>query len=211
MGDRSRTVKKLKSRNLFLCLFILFGVLSDFLIGGVFKIIWPFIYVPTYFVIAMTMGNYLTRIQFQISSQIAIVTYLSGAAIGHLWFVQHHSYAIYPMEIAAVSTTPLVLKSAQFPELLFVSSHKLTEALAAQTPAPQTVPVVVEITTDYLCVRSFIINSVAGIDVKLDADAAWTWRANYAGLHNDLHTGPTMPTDNKRWPWCRYQFYRPSN
>ena len=172
------------------------GMALDFILVGIFKVIWFPIYATTYFAVAMSVETYFLRTNTVKIARLAAGAILVGAAIIHIIMVGRHSEHTYSLHL--VKLNPLILQSSEFPELLYLSGSKLSEAIAKEN-IQAGIPMLSESTTDYGCRRSFKIISIDHIDLASDPSASWTMRA----------THPLI--EKQKWLWCNLQFYRPSN
>lgn len=192
-----------RDKLIFIGLFFIGGMLTDFITVGVLKIIWIIIYGTTYFTIAMTIESSVARTKGKAVAKSAVLSFLAGTILAHLCFVNYTHHASYSMTL--VSDNPLTLKAPEFPEVFYITSDKLSEVLKAQN-LQQNIPMETESAMDYACAKTFVINSIAGVDIRSDASSHWALRLNKLGVfaHTDL---PNL-TEDSRWPWCKIVFYR---
>lgn len=184
----------------------LLGALLDFVFNGVFKIVWIVIYGPAYVVAAKGLATQLSqhsKTRFKPLTRVAVGGFLGGAIVLHLASTGHRRQAVYPMLLATAD--PITLRSEQWPQKLFVSSDKLSKTLAGPN-AQQQIPVATERVTDYGCTRTFEVVSVAGVDVRSDPDARWTWKTDPRAAARATPAGPGY--EDQGLPWCRIKFYR---
>jgi hypothetical protein len=152
--------------------------------------------------LAMTIEAHIrAKTRFSKFSNRTIVAFLFGSFGAHFALMGADHIFTFPMSVA--SDSPIVLRSTEWPQKLYVSSEKLTQALLHQ-PDRTDLPVTVEEVTDYGCIRTFAINTVDGVDVKTDADAAWTLRTEDLRMLNDAGPG----NEDHKLPWCAITFYR---
>jgi hypothetical protein len=182
--------------------FLALGVLTDFVLVGILKVIWIAIYGVSYFAFAMTVETQVSRKGGKQAARVAAVSFLIGTVIGHLLLVQQRREDVYLMSL--LSQNPIVLKSEEFPEFLYVQSDRLKQELAASAATEQISVKTVSI-SDYGCVKRFYIDAIKDIDVYGDTKASWTLRATKLGQFQH----PEAPTvQGFQWPWCRYELYR---
>jgi len=190
-------------RVLMLGLFILSGALTDFLFVGILKIIWIWIYGAAYLALAMTLESKLrSRELWKNHTRWPVTAFLLGCLISHLFFVNHTREEVFPMQVE--SREPLVLKTGEFPELLYVTSQKLQKNLT-ESPNKKETMMVAESVNDYYCMKSFSIKSIEGVEIKNDKSSTWTLRFNKVGIF----TNKILPSmDDSSWPWCKISFYK---
>ena len=193
-------------------LFALAGVLTDFLVCGVFKILWITIYAAVYLGLAATLYNYVLesfwhRFVFQVS-----IGFLVGAGVGHVILTGWTSQRNYSMKI--VSDKPITLESPEFSDRLFVSSKKLSQKIEGHAGGA-TFPISILVVKNYGCIASFKISAVDNIDVMLDPEATWVWKSQAgfaspdAGINSLTVDGTKsgMQEENSRLPWCLIQWF----
>jgi hypothetical protein len=195
-----------RNRLLFVGLFLITGVASDFIMVGIFKVIWFAIYATTYIAIAMTIESRVRKSQFHSRAKLAVFSFLGGTLLAHLFFVDHHRHDTYMMTLT--SEDPLIFSSPEFPELLYVTSDKLKDKLKdklSQEHAQKEIPMHTDSLTDYDCMKTFAITDIDGVDIRADTEANWTLRFNKLGVF----TTEVLPSKNDNsWPWCKISFYR---
>jgi hypothetical protein len=185
----------------------LLGCLADFIFNGVFKIIWAAVYGPCYLVLAIFVGGGLDKTRFVEISRKAAVVFLVGSAFAHFLLSERHTILSFPMDVLNVEADqPVRLASKDWPQELVVQSPGLQTALV-QGASKTAMPVTVEVTKTYGCVRSFRVSTVGGVDVKNDIKSSWTWRTNV-----DSHAPEAAFPEyvDRKWFWCQIQFYRDS-
>lgn len=183
----------------------LFGVGVDFLVNGVLKIIWIAIYGAVYVTIAATLYNYALSTRwrsFGLALTISAV-FLLGTALGHIAFQGKTQVRVYSMNL--VSTEPILLRSPDFSDGLFVTSEKLHAELA-KPGSPRVIPVRILVVQSYGCVQSFKVASVAGVDVITDPQASWVWKV-VPGTSVRGKASVGMKEENQRLPWCLIQWF----
>jgi len=181
------------------------GALLDFVFNGVFKIIWIVVYGPAYVVAAKLLAYKLGQSRWKEHVKVAVWALLIGAGVGHLIFTGHERGKAYRMDV--VSDAPVTLHAPQWSQRLLVSSPKVDKALAA-LPSRKDVPVTVTFVLNYGCVKHWYVETVAGVDVRGDSDASWTWRTDgRAPADPGLALGPGDEED-RGLPWCKLKFYR---
>jgi len=179
----------------FACFFA--GIVTDFIFGGVFKIVWAFIQLPAYLCLAITIETYFAHSKVKHLSRYVAIAFAGGALLGHFSFSGHQSRYDYSMEL--VSDNPLVLKTPAIPELLYVMSDKLTHTLAEEH-LRSNIQVTAKGVSDYGCMKRFTIESVDHVGIQSDPGATWTLRLSRLGVFQDRNM-PSM--DDKEWPWCK--------
>jgi hypothetical protein len=177
------------------------GFFSDFAFNGIGKIIWPVVYVPCYIAFAMTLGSYLNRSRYKKWSNQGVVAFLAGTVVIHWILTGLHIQKTFAMSL--VSENPIILRSKEFSEALFVNSETLSRKLA-DDKIKEGLLVATDSLRDYGCIRAFYITSVAGVDIQSDPEARWTLK-NQPG---EIATG-TTGIEESSLPWCWLHFYRP--
>ena len=179
------------------------GVALDFLFNGVFKIIWILIYGPAYCVAGKVLAAQLAPTRWANLIPSAVVTLLCGALIGHLVLVGRARTLVYSMKLTGNS--PIVLGSSDWPQTLVVSSEKLRQGLS-QSSSLSSIPVSVTLVTDYGCIRTSGVDTIGGVDVRMDREATWVWKTDPHATNLSVIAGPG--TEDSDLPWCRIKFYR---
>lgn len=206
-------INKLKQKDfreiiyfLLVCAFI--GLMVDFLFNGVavrflfrqfFKEQWAFIYVPLDLALASTLITLLHRTRWTHLANRGALAFVCGIILGHLIFIGHHVTRFYSL-IQLTDSNYVLLRSMSWPQILFIEGEEVRKNLL-QNPTGEEVQVTMDMVTDYGCIRTAVVSTVAGIDVKEDHDTTWTWRMNeYA--KTPKRAGPGM--EDRRFPWCRH-------
>jgi len=196
-------LKERKNEKLILlALLLAAGFLTDFILVGIFKVIWMLIYGTAYLALAMTIDTAVYRSKYKAISKASVLAFLSGAILGHLIFVNHRRTDHYSMNL--LSENPLVLKSSEFPEYLYVESPSLTETLHRQN-LTQNIVMETESLTDYDCMKTFTIRRINDFNIPDDTKSTWTLRYNKVGVFSTAIL-PSM--NDNTWPWCKISFYR---
>jgi len=188
---------------LFLSLLFLSGMLADFILVGVFKVVWIVIYGTTYFALAMTIETFVARSKLHILSRKSVIIFLTGTLLGHLAFVDYHRRDQYVLSVLSMS--PMVFQSEAFPEFLYVTSPALTEKLTKSPGNKAALKMETETVTDYGCRKTFAIMSIEGVEISSDKQTTWALRHNKLGVFSNLEL-PTV--EEKFLPWCKLKFYR---
>jgi hypothetical protein len=179
------------------------GIMLDFLMNGVLKVVWIAITGPTYVVAASTLATALKRSRWSAYTSRGVVGLLVGTILGHLIFQNHGEVRTYPMSRVPSSLSQAVaFRSDDFPETLFVTSPKLQRELDRRSN-DSSVPVSVTIQKDYGCIRSFRVSTVAGVDVLTDTDATWTWKIDKNNPGKPF-TGVDPHDEDQALIWCRF-------
>lgn len=179
----------------------LLGVLLDFLVYGVAEVEWPVVYLPLFFAALSIFYSWLLRSRWEKKAKVAVLTMLAGIAGARLTLSHWRRQATYSM--TAQTGTTITLRAPGSSRMLLVSSAALQAALAHK-PAGETIPVVINVTTDYGCIHEFEVASIDGIDLNQDSAASWTWRTEGAAPA----TGVGL--EDHALPWCRFRWYRRS-
>lgn len=187
---------------LFTCAFL--GVLLDFIFNGVLKIVWIWIYAPAYLTAATILVARLSKTRHKPVANEAAGLMILGALALHLLFTGAIRQSVYPMDLSL--TEPVTFRSDLWPQRLIVLSDQLSKHLTGM-PSTKALPVVIERIADYGCTRSSVVVSVAGVDVRVDPDARWTWKTD--PLAAASFEGPGF--EDRGLPWCRIRFYRGVN
>ena len=186
----------------------LLGIATDFLFNGVavrvlfhlyFKEEWIFIYGPLYLALASTLFTLLLRSRWSALSTHGAVAFICGTIVGHLAFISHHGTRAYSLTLVSDSQYVL-LRSNDWPQVLFIEGERVRQELLQHSTKEQ-IPVTVDVITDYGCIRTAAVSTVAHVDVKDDHDAAWTWRLNKYVTTSERN-GPGM--EDLLFPWCRH-------
>jgi hypothetical protein len=184
----------------------LLGLTLDYLFSGVLKVIWFLIYAPFYAAIGNALYMQLRKSSFKESSLWITSAFFIGAALGHVTFTAYTRRFNYSMSLQSLN--PTTLNSSEWPQKLILISDPVTAALV-KIPPKGDIPVVIEDTLDYGCVRRSKIVSVAGVDISNDAASSWTWKKDhsYAVQIDPVQlSGPG--NEDQNLPWCLLQFYR---
>jgi hypothetical protein len=187
------------------------GFCVDFILNGVLKVIWFPIYATVYFGLAVSFYNYFHKSRLRPWATGASCLFLTGTALGHLFWTGRAELRTYSMSI--VSQSPFELRAPEFSDTLFVMSDKLLAKLGDQTAlGSPPVPVTIEVIKDYGCIRSFKVARVAGVDVMKDPGANWVWRPadrqtteERAASAHVLKAG--IEEENQRLLWCRIKWF----
>jgi hypothetical protein len=179
---------------------VLLGVFVDFFCNGVTKITFPIIYLPIYLGIAATLDNGLAKSFGLRAARMAALSFLIGAFLGHCILTGRQHFDRYEMRLERED--PLTLRSDAWPLRLLLTGDHVRQAIAAQNGAAA---VLVRVVTDYGCIRTIRVSSVAGVDVENDPDITWTWRSEMKGDKSGIEAGPGAVD---RGPfWCRIKFF----
>jgi len=201
-------------------LFAFLGVLTDFVFNGVLKITVPVIYIPTYLVVASTLSTWISRGKWAKLTWIALFGFTIGTTAGHLILSDHNSEFTYRFDFVNMRTlqpslVPAVTLRPQSGKLYLVVTGQKFSEIFATTAKQSKVPVVIRVTTDYGCIKHFVVDLVSGVNVGHEAlpnlesnatpenDTSWTWRNDPAPL-NPSDAGPGF--EDQILPWCRYRF-----
>jgi len=184
----------------FVLLFFILGLLTDFISNGVFKIGTAWVWGTTYVGIACIIATELLKSRWEPRTRYGVIAFLIGSFGGHFIMSGCHSTRVYSMALA--SSSPITLRSDQWPQMLLVTSDKLSADLAHRNPGDP-VSVSILVTTDYGCIHSFIVDQVAGIDVRLDPAANWVWKTDPHANASALSGGPGL--EDHALPWCPHK------
>ncbi len=77
------------------------GIVADFFVNGVLKILWFPIYAPVYIGVALGVYNYVLRIRGKELPVFASLSFLSGAALCHVIATGRTDIRVYPMKMTA--------------------------------------------------------------------------------------------------------------
>lgn len=193
---------------LFLLACLLLGPLADFFCNGVvigyvlhakFTDKYSFVYIPFFVTVAMVLSNLILHSRFVHLHSRAVIAFFVGAIVSHLTLVGFKYNRGYSMDLDVqydAGKQTFLLRSAEWSQILFVQSARAQEELK-KNYQHRPVPVQVAVVSDYGCDRSAVVSTVAGVDVRDDAGASWTWQV-------DRSTGlPAGPGDeDKRLFWC---------
>lgn len=182
----------------FVATFLLGGIILDFLSNGVLKIGAMVIWGTVYFGLACLIGTELLRTRWEHWTRYGVIAFIVGSYGGHWVMTGNHSMQVYPMSLAPHSDSPITLRSDAFPQTLLVNSEKLKAELAHHDPH-DTLPVSVLVTRDYGCIQSFVVDQIAGIDVRIDPTANWAWKGD-PNAGNVLLSRPGLEAPTL--PWC---------
>ena len=183
----------------------LFGLGVDFLVIGVFKILWMSIYGAIYVGIAATLHNYAQRSsRWRSVSWLILGFFFGGIVLAHLAFKGKVETRNYTMN--RVSNSPILLESTDFQDSLLVQSDALQKEIAAHSNSQKTAPVVMEAVKNYGCIETFQVVSIDGIDVATDPQAHWVWKPSTRPISVDaVYSG--KQAENERLAWCRVQWF----
>lgn len=175
------------------------GVFVGFLFNQPFTEKLCFFYVPLFLACAMTVGSWLTSSpRWHGHTFHGVAVFLAGVVFGHLGFVGHHGVRVYTMDVDT-GYGSILLRSSEWPQILFITSDNVKRELASKF-VNREVPVTVDVVSDYGCDRAAVISTVAGVDVRHDDAATWTWQVDHlSGGAPD--SGPGM--EDKHFFWCR--------
>jgi hypothetical protein len=206
-------IEKLKNlsrqQNMVLAAVMSAGLATDFLFNGVFirlltgdsfKETWIYLYAPLEIAVAAGIYNYLLSSKWTEIAKYSFFVCLIGSMVGHLLLLDFHSTRVYPMTLAQTTPQPL-LKSSEWPQILFVSGTHLNEVLSHHSANDQ-IPVTISYETDYGCIRTAWVSNVAGVDLNSDTNINWVWRLNRFANTSELQ-GPGM--EDRLLPWCRHR------
>ena len=190
--------------------FFLFGVLTDFISNGVFKIGAFLIYASVYLVVALTLHAQLARSQkWKNLASLATAAFVAGALGGRFFLAGHSSQSTYMMSL--VKDSPITLKPSEGTQVLIVVSEKLQTKLNSMKTEPagvMQVPVLIDIVKDYGCLRVFNVHDVAGVDVKSDPEASWSWKTESQEEKGGRAASQLGLGMEYRWrPWCIEKSY----
>ena len=197
-----------RERIYFFLVCTLLGLAADFLFNGVavralfrqfFKEQWAFIYIPLDLALVSTLITLLHRSRWTFLANRGGVAFVCGIIVGHLIFIGHHVTRNYSV-IQLSDSNYVLLRSNTWPQILFIEGDEVRKKLL-QNPSGGQVPVTMEMVTDYGCIRTAVVSTVAGIDVKEDVEVRWTWRMNERAK-TPKRAGPGM--EDRRFPWCKH-------
>lgn len=187
------------------------GAVSDFffvalVIGWAFNFVfnesWLFIYGPAYLAGAGTLWNFLLTSPWRQERRFGVYGYLLGALLSHFIFVNAHGTRLYSMNVDKkynAGVQGVLLRSPDWPQVLFVTSEKAREELTRNFE-DKSAPVTVSVTSDYGCYREAAVKTVAGVDVMYDHSATWTWQVNQLSkISGSYNPGE----EDQRFFWCR--------
>jgi hypothetical protein len=182
-----------------------FGLAVDFLCNGVFKIGHYLIYGAVYLVVALTLNAQLAKYpQWAHLSKFAVYAFLIGAFGGRFILAGHSGQRTYMMTV--IKDSPITLKPMEGPQVLIVVSEKLTQKInTLPVSDKRVVPVVIDTVSDYGCLKVFNVHDVAGVDVKTDNEASWSWKTEAAGSR--AVSQPGLGTEDHWMPWCIQKSY----
>jgi hypothetical protein len=187
------------SAPLFAFLFFVGGFVTDFLTNGVFKVGAWAIWGTTYIGIACIIGTQLLASKRETWTRYGVLGFLIGSFGGHWVMADWHSTRVYQLVPDPRNDTPvLTFRSQKWPQMLLVTSPKLTAKIDAIEKG-HPVDVAILVTSDYGCVREFIVDQVAGVDIRLDNDATWVWKTDRSSSAPAL-SGPGL--EDQAFPWC---------
>jgi len=182
----------------------LLGAFTDFLFGGVFRIVWFALYVTFYITCASTLYTYVDRSRAQTHARNAALLFLGAALLTHVIFLGWKETRDYPMSL--LKYPPVTLQSPRIAQSLVIESAGV-ERLLPEKNLTQNIDVKVEVIKDYGCIRSFRVKSVAGIDVMTDRDATWTLRDDIPPATDKSTHYDGLNEENARIPWCNFRWY----
>jgi hypothetical protein len=174
----------------------------DFFVNGVLKIVWFVIYGPIYLAAAMALAGYLLGKNRRSELGTGLFALFFGSALIHLALSGH--VVRWPYFTHLKSLAPVTLASVDWPQSLLVTSAQVSSALV-KLPLESAVPIVIYEITDYGCIRSFQVDTVGGIDVRLDSDASWVWKLKPQDKNSEIAVGPG--SEDRKFPWCWFRFY----
>ena len=188
--------------------FAVIGALVDFLFNGVvmtllfhsiFTETWMFLYLPLFATVIATLSNYVLKTKWRHLNTQAVIAFVCGALVGHLFLIGLHRSRTYSMTV--VSDSPaLLLRSPDWPQILFVQTKKIgSEQLQAFNK--EKIPVTLDFVLNYGCIREVSLSTIAGIDIKHDPQSAWIWRIDPNATTSEIK-GPDM--EDLKFPWCQH-------
>jgi hypothetical protein len=178
------------------------GILVDFLFNAIFKIIWIAIYGLCYVAIGTTINAYLTRTRVAKHTTLSMMTFLIGAAAGHLAMTGHQSIRHYSAKMvpSPYENARIALKAPELAETLYVTSDHLEQKLLPTPISQESIPLTALVTLQYGCVQKILIDEIDGVAINSDPAASWTWKI-------DRSTSPTEPLSlgwgDEKYFWCR--------
>jgi hypothetical protein len=184
-----------------LALCVVSGGVVDFLVNGVLKILWIPIYGPVYISISLAIYNYILRSRRSSFALKGAISFLIGAAIGHLVLTGRKEVRVYPMNLT--NDNPISLRSPSFSQSLLITSDKVRNAIGDRK---SDIPVTIQIVKDFGCIQSFKVATVAGVDVMFDTSADWVWRdEKIVSVPSGGFSG--MDEENLKLLWCRIRWF----
>lgn len=175
---------------------LLGGAVFDFFLNGILRIGTAWVYVPADLAMTFTISDWLRRGRYEQLFASGALVFFAGALAGHFAFVDRATTVTYPMHV--IATSPITLGSDDYPQTLVVMSDKLPAALTGHADR-ELLPVMVNLTTDYGCVRNSAVATVAGIDVLVDKNATWTWKLDKKARATEEGPG----NEDRHLIWCR--------
>ena len=182
---------------------LLLGAVLDFVINGVFKVVWVIIYGPAIVVAAQVLVTRLAKTSFAKWARGAASFLILGVAVTHFLLTGYHRQIAYPMFVA--SSDPLIFRSTSWPQELIVLSSKLAQKISQHRDQKEVVVLTSRI-VDYGCTRSFVVEAVDGVSFKGDSEVRWTWKMDPKIASSSQMRGAGY--EDEDLPWCRIQFYR---
>lgn len=185
-----------------LTLIVALGLASDFVVTGVFKLIWVIIYAPTHVAFAATLTSNLVLPKFRYRVYLVPFAYLVGVSVGHLSFYQRHSMTVFSMHLETpADAVPIGLMSPDFSEILYIRDQRLSQALAGKTLGPD-IEMVGELVTNYGCLQSLRVKTLAGVDVDATQGSSWNWRFDKIGHLRSEPPDVKGALFSHPSPWC---------
>jgi hypothetical protein len=189
----------------------LLGPLADFFINGIvigllfrmrFTEQLAFVYVPFLFAVAMILSKKIVRSRFAALHPLILALFFFGALLGHLTLVGLQHTRKYSMSLDNeydAGKKAFLLRSPEWSQILFVTSEKAQAELRA-TYTHKPVPVEVAVVSNYGCDRSVVVSTVAGVDVRDDNGATWTWQVDRSTQTSAEASSPG--NEDQKLFWC---------
>jgi hypothetical protein len=178
------------------------GIFVDFLFNAIFKIIWVAIYGLCYVAIGTTINAYLARTRVAKHTTLSMLTFLIGAAAGHLTMTGHPSIRHYSAKMvpSPYENARIALKTPELAETLYVTSDHLEQKLPPTPISQEPIPLTARVTIQYGCVQNIFIDEIDGVEINSDPAASWTWKID----RSTFSTEPlNMGWGDEKYFWCR--------
>jgi hypothetical protein len=201
---------KLRGMILLLLGCLLLGVFADFFLNGVvigrllrirFTEQLAFVYVPFFFAVAMILSKRIIHSRFVALHTPAVILFFLGTFVGHLTLVNLKYTRNYSMSLDAeydAGKKAFLLRSPGWSQILFVTSEK-AQAELRKNYTDKPVPVEVAVISDYGCDKSAVVSTVAGVDVRDDDGATWTWQVDRS---NNPPEATEPGNEDQQLFWC---------
>jgi hypothetical protein len=195
----------MNSRSIFILISVaslLLGIGTDFIVSGVLKIVWAWIYVTLYLTLASAYLSYLHQTQLSARASRIAGIFLLSCFLGHWSFSQTTELRTYPMDLPrdAQEDSRIALHSQLLSRTLFITSDSVKKKLD-QENVRVGIPVKIQVTKNYGCIDSFRVKEVDGVDVMFDQDAFWTWRQEGVAP-SDTSKLQGLDEENHQRSWC---------